>query len=452
WFASLKLADLQRVATVTGLASSGTKTVLAERINTTLQTALTSTQGQEKRHGRATRASARRDESNGGGRVSLLSVDMGIRNLAFAHLVLDSNGADPIAHQTPVLSAWNRLDISSLDAGEEKKELGIDTQFGLEGSETSKPRKTRSRKKASDTPAEAEEEEEGKVEATSKKATAADPEKNQFTPDVYARHAYSLVTSLVAKYQPTHFIIERQRFRSGGGSAVQEWTIRVGMFEAMLYAVLYALRQERGNSAIDIAVEGVDPKRVARYWIERYPTALETKSDALNDAVEVEDATEADEGDAKAGRKKKTKKGKGTVTAREVKKAKINVLAGWLSDLPAKADGKGKPKSKAKVDMNTSMLALGSNALVKQIADSYLARCSKTKGGRQAKKTTTSKTTKTKTKKSKAENTELEETAAKLLELGKLDDLADCVLQGVAWIEWQQMRRKLAIYGPEGME
>ncbi|KAL9016391.1 MAG: hypothetical protein Q9185_006262 [Variospora sp. 1 TL-2023] len=58
--------------------------------------------------------------------------------------------------------------------------------------------------------------------------------------------------------------IHEARFRSMGGSSVQEWTLRVNMFEAMLYAVLQTLRatgQWRGE------VLPVEPSKVARFWV-----------------------------------------------------------------------------------------------------------------------------------------------------------------------------------------
>lgn len=37
-------------------------------------------------------------------------------------------------------------------------------------------------------------------------------------------------------------------------------------------------------------------------------------------------------------------------------------------------------------------------------------------------------------------------------EMGKLDDLADCLLQGMAWIKWEQNRRLLMSNGVEALD
>jgi cruciform cutting endonuclease 1 len=35
--------------------------------------------------------------------------------------------------------------------------------------------------------------------------------------------------------------------------------------------------------------------------------------------------------------------------------------------------------------------------------------------------------------------------------MGKLDDLADCLMQGMAWIEWEENKRKALEHGVEAL-
>jgi cruciform cutting endonuclease 1 len=35
--------------------------------------------------------------------------------------------------------------------------------------------------------------------------------------------------------------------------------------------------------------------------------------------------------------------------------------------------------------------------------------------------------------------------------MGKLDDLADCLLQGMAWIEWEENKRKALEHGVQAL-
>ena len=78
-----------------------------------------------------------------------------------------------------------------------------------------------------------------------------------------AHQAYNFVKSCL-DMRPTHILIERQRFRSGGHSAVQEWSLRVGMLEAMLHATFRTMQSE--GSLPGLTVESVLPMRVNKYW------------------------------------------------------------------------------------------------------------------------------------------------------------------------------------------
>ena len=89
--------------------------------------------------------------------------------------------------------------------------------------------------------------------------------RESYDPSVYAMRAHKFAKKIIESHQPTHILIERQRFRSGGSAAVQEWSIRVGVFEAMMYAALHTLQAEKHY---DFEVVPMLPKRVNRYWLE----------------------------------------------------------------------------------------------------------------------------------------------------------------------------------------
>jgi cruciform cutting endonuclease 1 len=394
----LKSAQLQHIARATGIQSSGTKSVLVERIATELgsQSAIDDSvaesepsPGLQARQADFNRSQSRtlKNKANTANAKSskswsILSIDMGIQNLAFAHLRVphSTSASAPI----PELTAWHRLavsDIASLNLTGLSKETKIpqsvlsDSEFPLIGAtETqTKGRKPKSNKK---------------------KALAK--AKDSFSPDLYAATAYNLLTSLLTAYRPTHILIERQRFRSGGASAVQEWTLRVGVFEGMLHAILYALRKERGDGMV---VKGVEPKRVVGYWLE-----------------------------GERGKEKEKEK----LNARAVKKAKIDLVGRWLG---AAVNG-GKEEVVAGVQAEAGKIGLADRAeapVLHGIVGAYLR---KLKGEAKSKKTRALK-----------DSSVSVAPAEDVVDLGKLDDLADCLLQGVAWIEWQGMRERIAKEG-----
>lgn len=209
--------------------------------------------------------------------------------------------------------------------------------------------------------------------------------KESYSPKTYASTAYNLLTTLLSTYNPTHILIERQRFRSAGSSAVQEWTLRVGVFEGMLHAILHTLREERGLDGI--VVEGVEPKRVVGFWDE---IGTGPGTGGIEDGVKTVDA----------GKR---------LTAREVKKAKIGLVGGWVE---GSLDGTGVGK-----------VLVGENDTAREIAGAYVRKWR----GERAKKNRNG-------------------------DIGKLDDLADCLLQGVTWLEWQVMRDRIIRQGTQALE
>ena len=109
-----------------------------------------------------------------------------------------------------------------------------------------------------------------------------------FEPSDYAKKAYELMKTSLEMYRPHTVLIERQRYRSGGGAAVQEWTVRVNMLESMFYAVLHTLSQTRSSLSMpflstsnlpEFEVYSVSPKKVTQLWVQEEGrlTARETK-------------------------------------------------------------------------------------------------------------------------------------------------------------------------------
>ena len=322
WLETLTLDKLSRLATQIGTPCSGTKPMRLDGIRRALL--------------------GTKDNKNDGNNLeelSLLSIDMGIRNLAFAHVTTTVNRTrgphTPLQYGKPQLQAWRRIAVS-----ESLRDLGQipGTKDNTSASPTS----------AEDQPAAA--------------------FKESFEPVDYARHAYSLIKYLLQTYQPNQIIIERQRFRSGGGSAVQEWTIRVGVFEGMLYSVLRTLMEE---GKMNLRVDPMLPNRVNRFWLEdgtaRLPTA-------------------------------KTK-----LTGREVKKAKIELVASLLQD------------SNASIHI--------AQELEPSVAE-FVSSCKKASLGKRT---------------ASASNS-------------KLDDLADSLLQGLAFIHWQNNREYIKVFGQDAID
>jgi cruciform cutting endonuclease 1 len=99
----------------------------------------------------------------------------------------------------------------------------------------------------------------------SQKPDAENPKTESFEPIEYAAKAYEIIKTSLERYDPHTILIERQRYRSAGGAAIQEWTVRVNMLESMFHAILYTLKMDRGK---EFDVYSVSPRKVTQFWLE----------------------------------------------------------------------------------------------------------------------------------------------------------------------------------------
>jgi len=218
-----------------------------------------------------------------------------------------------------------------------------------------------------------------------------------FNPSNLSGTAVSLVHELLQTYNPTHILIERQRFRSGGMSAVQEWTLRVNMLESMLWATFETLRQSsrKGHGLVGFPdTWAVDPARVARFWCAR-PQGW--GSEFLEIELARIGETKGSAKVAKSDRKRSVDK-----------KEKIARVRSWLlvADVTS--------PSAVRVVHAADRVSLELSPGACEVADIFT---STTAAGRRR-------------------TTSPEPGAKPSSDITKLDDLADSMLQGVAWIRW----------------
>lgn len=160
---------------------------------------------------------------------------------------------------------------------------------------------------------------------------------------------------------------------------MQEWTLRVNMFEAMIYAVLqtYAARGLWAGT-----VHPVEPRKVVKFW--------------LGDGSDSED---------QAG---------GVSKSTRTKTAKVKVVASWL-------------EQGAQVRLKGAAASMGRAFLERR------------RGGK-------------KMDRKEAARADHNGDRAVGVETGKLDDLADCLLQGMAWVRWEENRRAILSQGVVAIE
>lgn len=308
---NLKATHLRALLTQIGAKSSGTKPQLLARLQREL-----GPESQISKHGTG---------KHEAGKQRILSVDMGIKNLAFC--VAEPNSPSPTKDPWRIpplqmhITAWRRISV------------------------------LQSRKPPNASPS-----------AESPDPSDAEDDVEPFAPKALSTTAYALVKDLLLPHSPTTILIERQRFRSANQPSVQEWTLRVNLLEGMIWAVLRSLGY-RDGVVPRVEVESVSPARVAGLWVP-------------------------DKG-------------------RVEKEDKIAVVKGWLE-----GGGKGEEEGEAR-------LSFGEEA--RGTSEAFLE---KVNGRGRRRKVLT------------AHVEGLKEVDGRE-DVGKVDDLADCLLQAAAWVRWR---------------
>ncbi len=324
WLGKLKASQLHQLAIALGSACSGSKVTVAGGIRQTLTSVPSDTS--------KTYCSSASIPTGSSRQLSIVSIDMGIQNLAYAHL-LATHSNDRSSEITkgaglrkqPVLNAWERLNA-----------------FPVE---------------------------------TSHNPISKPLNPGQYDPSRYASAAYHFITDILTKHDPTYVLIEQQRFRSGGSSAVAEWTIRVGVFEGMLHAILRTMREERKDRSKLQAVVSINPARTARFWLEG-----SGRADNLLEPTKI--------------------------SGREGKQAKIDIVGKSFSDARNRLVESGSTRAKA-MEIAFMQKWYTTSKVAKELGLHRTIPCEIESGLTKPKQP-------------------------------KLDDLADCLLQALAWLRWQQ--------------
>lgn len=345
-------------------------------------------------------------------KLRIVSIDMGIKNLAFCEAEVSYSSCVKGEGVKEVTQAWDAvmevIRWEKIDLVANARDLRGPAPNG-----TSK----------------------GKASKKEIALEEADEDADPYSLSVLSETAYRLIKTTILSAAPDVILIEKQRWRSGGGSAVQQWTVRVNTLEGMLWAVLATLKGERmhipkahgethPHATKAYEVFAVDPKRVGQYWLQQEAQVAgvdESKSVAktLKSKAKSKAQKAGDEGETEDETSIETSKA--PTRSKAEKKAKINILRSWLS-----SNSTSTSNLTSTTTTPTITFKLGpSTQRIRQ------ALCSPTKTVRRRKKS--------------EEEGDMPAPAAVVpeKELRKLDDVTDCFLQAAAWVSWEANRRQL---------
>ncbi|KAF2204749.1 ribonuclease H-like protein [Delitschia confertaspora ATCC 74209] len=383
-FSYIRVTQFKSILSLIGSSTTGNKAQLTARVSSELR------KPQAHRalfkHGKAGEEKRNADGPPGREKLRILSIDMGIRNLAFCVADVTTKPTPRPEAEMEVL-AWKRLNV----ADEVAKLMAQKTM------------------------------------SKAKKSKELEGSFDSFSPAALSHAAYTLLTETLLPWKPDVILIERQRWRSGGGAAIQEWTLRVNTLESMFWAILTSLREaqksvpkrvEEGKRAKEpFQVFDINPKRVGQFWIN------EEKPYRSEDEVKVEEESTT--------QTKDPPRAKPLTRAKAEKLIKIQLVHSWLTATSPATSGERKRESvrlNPWLDLSNTLISFRFSGDAEGTRRALCAPLVKTKRG----------TTRAKKGKKKTQATDEAATGLK-----KLDDVTDCFLQAAAWVAWEGNRKRL---------
>ena len=264
----------------------------------------------------------------------------------------------------------------------------------------------------------------------------SDVAQESFTPAALSNTAYVILTQILLPYYPDIILIERQRWRSSGGAAIQEWTVRVNMLEGIIWALLTSFQRNpiqipgrkdlttaahstpgpEASAEIPFQVFDVSPKRVGGFWMETQESPSDSKSKRLikrKDTLELAPECEIEDVVAKT-----RKAAKPLTRARAEKKAKIKLVQSWLASPTPATSSTIRPLQIGNVEFPNTPISF-----------SFAVEAEGTKSALDPLRP--------------QNQTRGKKSADGVPSLRKLDDVSDCFLQAAAWVAWEGNRLRL---------
>ena len=215
------------------------------------------------------------------------------------------------------------------------------------------------------------------------------------------------------------------------------------MFEAMLYTVLKTLHEQGQWIG---SVHAVAPGKIGRFWLGDGDVSDVSGEKPVQDEEE-EGPTTTEAGKSKGNGSKKKQAPSNSKSAK-TKTAKIRIVQGWLEEVLSSSSSSSSSSNRdsssrtgASVGNYMEEGRFNIEGSARELGEAFLRKRKRVKDVKVRPRSIVGPTTGI----SEKEEVEVE------VEIGKLDDLADCVLQGMAWVQWEGNRRKIVEEGESAL-